>query len=148
MQRNQWLAVLLAVVLFCSGVGVGVLWHRYYATSVEVRRSSDEFRDHYIAEMRSKLSLTSAQVDQLNGILDDTKAKYKAARDTCHPAMVMVKEDHTRRVKSILTAAQIPIYERLVAEHESKARDQDRRERQEEMNSAAHRHAHRLPEHP
>jgi hypothetical protein len=142
MQRNQWLAFLLAIVLFCSGIGVGVLWHRYYANTVNAKRSSDEFRDHYVSEMRSKLNLTAAQVDQLNAILDETKAKYKAARDACHPALVTVKEDHVRRVKSILTSGQVPVYERLVAEHERKAREQERRERQDELKNATARHEH------
>ncbi len=140
MQQNQRAAVLLAIVLFCTGVGVGVLWHRYYASTVSAKATSEDFRHRYISEMRSKLNLSRPQVDELNAILDDTKAKYRAARESVHPAMVKIKEDQTSRVKAILTASQIPIYEQMVAEHERKAREQEQRERQEDLkNAAAHR---------
>jgi regulator of protease activity HflC (stomatin/prohibitin superfamily) len=91
--------------------------------------------------MRSKLNLTSSQVDQLNTILDETKAKYKAARESVHPTMVKIKEDQVSRVKAILAPGQIPIYEQMVAERERRAREQEDRERQEELKEAAARRA-------
>lgn len=139
MQRNQWAAVLLAIVLFCSGVGVGVLWHRYYATTVNAKGTSEDFRHRYVSEMSSKLKLTPSQIDSLNTILDETKAKFKAARDSVHPAMVRIKEDQISRVKAILTPVQIPVYEQMLAEHERRAREQENRERQEDLKNAAAR---------
>ncbi|MDQ2775152.1 MAG: hypothetical protein M3Y57_09590 [Acidobacteriota bacterium] len=141
MQRNQWLAVLLAVVIFCSGVGAGVLWHRYYVRTANEKRTSEDFRHHYVSEMRSKLDLTQSQVDQLNVILDETKAQYKAVHDSVHPAMVKIKEEQTSRVRGILTPRQVPVYEHMVAERERRARQQEEREKQEELRNAATRHA-------
>jgi DNA primase len=141
MQRNQWLAVLLAILIFCSGMGAGVLWHRYYVRTVDAKRPSEDFRHHYVSEMRSKLDLTDSQVDQLNVILDETKTRYKAARDSVRPAMVKIKEEQISRVKGILTPRQIPIYEHMVAEHERRARDQEERENRQEPRRSAARHA-------
>jgi len=138
MKRNQWPAALLAVLLFCCGVAVGALGHRYYAATVVNARGAEAFRHHYISEMQSKLNLTAAQVNELDTILDETKAKYKAVRDAYRPAMLKIKEDQVKRVKSILNSNQVPIYEQLVAEHEKRAREQEERDRREEQNRSEH----------
>ena len=74
-----------------------------------------------------------AQVTELETILDETKAKYKALRDSQHPAMLKIKEEQISRVKSILTPQQVPAYEQLVAEREQRMREQERREREQEQ---------------
>lgn len=111
---------------------MGALAHRFYASSTVNARSAEDFRQHYIAEMRLKVNLTASQVSQLETILDETKAKFKAVRDAYRPAMLKIKQEQISRVKSILTPEQIPAYERLVAEHEQRVRDQEERDHQRE----------------
>lgn len=136
MRRNQWAAALLAFLLFCCGAAVGALGHRFYsATTV----NANDPRQRYLADMKSKLNLTEAQVAQFDAILDDTKAKYKAVRDSYRPAMLKIKADHIDRIKSILTAQQFDNYRRIVAEREQKTREQEERERAEEQRRAARR---------
>ena len=132
MKRNQWTAALVAVLLFCGGAAVGALAHRYYASTSVSAKTAEYFRHHYVSEMRSKLSLTPSQVTQLEAILDETKAKFKAVRDSYHPAMLKIKEEQISRVKSILTPQQIPMYERLVAEREQRLKAEEERDRREE----------------
>jgi hypothetical protein len=140
MKRNQWTASLMAVLLFCCGAAVGALAHRYYTSTAVNAKTAEDFRHHYVSEMRSKLSLTPSQVTQLETILDETKAKFKAVRDSYHPAMLKIKEEQVSRVKSILTPRQIPIYERLVAEREQRMRiDEERDRRNEQKHPAARR---------
>jgi len=130
MKRNQWAAAGLAVLLFFVGAAVGALAHRYITTTSVSAKTSEDFRHHYISEMQSKLHLTAQQVSQLETILDETKAKYKAVRDAYRPEMMKIKEDQINRVKSILTPEQVPAYEKLVAERERRARDQEERDGQ------------------
>ena len=125
MRRNQPAAILLAILLFASGVAVGALAQRYYTATAVRARSPEGSRQHYISEMQSRLKLTSAQVSQLEAIADDTKAKFKAIRDSSRPEMLKIKQDHISRVKAILTPEQVPLYEQLVAERERRARDQE-----------------------
>jgi Spy/CpxP family protein refolding chaperone len=132
MKRNQWTAVFVAVLLFCCGAAVGALAHRYYASTTISAKTAEDFRHYYVSEMRSKLSLTPSQVTQLEAILDDTKAKFKAVRDSYRPAMLKIKEQQIRDVKSILTPQQIPMYERLVAEREQHLKAEDERKRRGE----------------
>jgi hypothetical protein len=139
MKRNQWTASLMAVLLFCCGAAVGALGHRYYTSTAVSAKTAEDFRHHYVSEMRSKLSLTPSQVTQLETILDETKAKFKAVRDSYHPAMLKIKEEQVSRVKSILTPQQIPMYERLVAEREQRMRIEEERDRRNEKKHPAAR---------
>src|SRR3982751_558057 len=101
MRRHQWSPAFVALLIFCLGVTVGVLGQRYYnQTVVSAKNPSEDFRQRYISEMRTKLKLTSTQVDQLETILDETKAKYKKVREQYHPAMLEVRREQIDRVKS------------------------------------------------
>jgi preprotein translocase subunit SecF len=133
MKRKQWAAGSFAVLLFCSGAAVGALGHRYYSATVVSAKTSDDFRHRYVVEMQTTLKLSPAQISQLETILDETKAKYKAVRDSYHPEMVSIRNEQIERVKSILSPAQVPGYERLVAEREQRAKDQEEHDRQEEQ---------------
>ena len=141
MKRNQWTAALLSLLLFLSGVAVGVLAHRYYAATVVNAKTAADFRERYVSEMQSRLKLTQAQVDQLETILDDTKAQYKAVRDQYHPAMLKIRSEQISRVKAILTPQQVPAYEQLVAERERRASEQEARDRKQEQEQEARRKA-------
>lgn len=135
MKRQQWAAAVLAVLLFCCGAAVGALGERYYSARVV----NADSKQPYVSEMQSRLKLTPAQVSQLEEILDQTKAQYKAVRDSYHPAMLKIRQGHIARVKSILTPQQIPAYEQLIAEREQRVKKQEERERQQEQKRAAAR---------
>jgi hypothetical protein len=141
MKRNQWSAALFAVLLFGCGAAVGALGHRYYAATVVNAKTAEDFRHHYVTDMQSRLKLSAPQVSQLETILDDTKARYKAVRDTYHPAMLKIKNEQIARVKAILTPGQVPAYEQMVAEHEQRAREQEEHDRQDELRRKAERRA-------
>jgi hypothetical protein len=141
MKREKWTGVALAALLFFGGAAVGALANRYYAMTEVSAKTSETYRHRYVVEMESKLKLTTAQVKQLEAIMDDTKAKYKAVRDSYRPAILQVKQEHIELVKSMLTAQQLPGYEQLLSERERRAREQDERERRAEQQRAAGRQA-------
>lgn len=137
MKRTQWAATLLAILLFSLGLAVGVLADRYYHAATVNAKTAEDWREHYIHEMRSKLKLSDDQVNKLETILDDTKAQYKAVRDSYRPAMLKIKQEQIGRVKSILTPGQVAGYEKLVAEREQRNRIQEEQERQREQKEEA-----------
>jgi hypothetical protein len=132
MNTNKAKAALFAVLLFAVGATVGALGHRYYAATVVSAKTAEDFRSKYISEMQTKLSLSQHQVDQLQVILDETKAKFRAARESHHPEMVKIKDDQVTKVKAILSPAQAVQYEAMVAEREKHFKEQDDHDRQEE----------------
>jgi Spy/CpxP family protein refolding chaperone len=129
MRRNQLTAAGFAALLFCCGAAVGALGQRYYATTTVSAQTPESARHRYISEMQDRLKLTPGQSTELETILRETKAKTRAVRDSYQPQMLKIKQEHIERVKSILTAEQIPAYEKLVAEREQRARDQEERDR-------------------
>ncbi len=131
-KRNNLPAVLLAFLLFGLGAAVGALAHRYYSPTVVVASSPETFRRSYINEMRAKVAITPEQEARLQTILDGTKAEIKAVRERNHPEMMRIKQEQVTRVKAILTPAQLPAYEQLVAERERRSREQEERDRREE----------------
>lgn len=140
MKRSQSTALIFAFLLFACGVAIGALGHRYYASSIVMAKSAEDYRHRYVSEMQNKLKLTPKQVVQLQVILDETKAKARSVREQYRPAALSVKEEQVRRVKSILNAEQVPSYERLVAERERHFREAEERDRQQdEKESARHR---------
>lgn len=140
MRRNQWLALGVALLIFVCGVVAGVLGNRYIKMATVNAKTAEDFRHHYTIEMRDKLHLSAQQVAELDVILDETKAKYKAVRDSYRPQMLKIKDEQLDRVKDILTPEQIPGYEQLVSEREERYRQQqDREQKEEERRVAAHR---------
>lgn len=137
MKRNQWAAALFALILFCCGIAAGVLADRYYdIEAVAAKANSPEnARKHYIADMRSRLNLTPTQVGQLENIIDETDAQFRAVREKCHPEMVQVHREHVAHIKAILTARQIPIYDQMVKERQEQAR-----KKREQENRPRHAH--------
>ncbi len=131
-KRNNLPAVLLAVLLFGLGAAVGALAHRYYSPGVVVASSPETFRRSYVNEMRGKVALTAEQEAQLQRILDQTRAEIRAVRERNHPEMMRIKQEQVARVKAILTPAQLPAYEKLVAERERRSREQEEHDRREE----------------
>jgi long-subunit acyl-CoA synthetase (AMP-forming) len=138
MKGNQLKAASFALLLFVLGCAVGALGHRFYAaTVVNAKPTAEDFRHKYVSEMQSKLNLSAAQVNRLQVILDETKAKYKSVRETYHPEMLKIKEAQVERVKSILNPEQAKQYDQIVAEREQKAREQEEHDRQEDERQAA-----------
>jgi hypothetical protein len=132
MRNSKLIASLSALLLFGCGIVVGVAGYRYYDHTV-IAKNADDWRVQYIEEMRSRAKLTDHQSQMLNVILDQTKQDYRDMRERHKPEVLEIKQNQIARVKSILTAEQIPAYEKLVAEREERQKEQDDRDRQEEL---------------
>jgi Spy/CpxP family protein refolding chaperone len=141
MKRNQTAAIFLGILLFCAGALAGALAERYFTASVVNAKTAEDFRQHYTSEMKSRLKLTPQQINQLDIILDETKAKYRAVRDQYRPAMVEIKKEQISRVKSILTPQQVGAYDQLLAEREQRYKAQQERDRQEDLKREAEHRA-------
>jgi hypothetical protein len=82
MPRTRYSAALYLILVFASGILVGVVSHRLYVTTTvnatvpQAPRSMAEFRRKYLAEMRAKVGIDDTQLKSVNSILDDAKRKF------------------------------------------------------------------------
>ena len=138
MKRQHVLALASALVIFGLGLVSGALAHRLYiANSVS---ASDDWRVRYVNEMHTRLGLTAQQVDKLNDVLDDTRAKVHQVHERYKPDILKIKQDQMAEIQSLLTPRQQGEYRQMVAEQEQRAKEQDARNRALDNERAAQRH--------
>jgi hypothetical protein len=92
-----------------------------------------------VKEMHSRLQLDPQQLDTLNDILDETRTKVRAVKDRYRPELIRIKQEQIAKIKMMLRPEQSGEYDKVVAEHERKAKAQDERDRQIEQQRAAER---------
>lgn len=135
MTRKNLPIALYLLLVFGSGAVVGALGYRTYnpptARSGSLNQSMQpkEWKRMYIDESRERLSLTDDQVEKLTAILDQTDQRFRETREHDNQLIRQIREDHYERVRGILTADQIPKYEKLHAEREAKAKQQEQNRR-------------------
>jgi hypothetical protein len=131
MTRKNLPIALYLLLVFASGGVVGALGYRTYnpPTARSASVPPKEWRRQYIEETRSRLNLSADQVSKLKSMLDDTEVRFREARERENEEIRQIGEDHYMRVRTILTGDQIPKYEKLHAERELKAKQQQNQQK-------------------
>jgi Spy/CpxP family protein refolding chaperone len=128
-RKNLPIAFYLLLV-FVSGSVVGALGYRTYNPPTargSASPSPSEWRQNYIDESRSRLSLTDDQVAKLTAILDQTDARFREVHENANQLIRQIKEEHMARVRMILTPEQLPKYDKLHAEREARDKEHNKR---------------------
>ena len=132
MKRSTLTTGLYVLLVFLSGALVGAFAHRLYVVNTVVSAKPDEVRHHILDEMRTRLSLTNDQVNQLNGILDSTKARYREVKErwdrqskqAAKPELRAITEGQAEKIKAILSEPQRAEYEKYRAERQKRREQQ------------------------
>ncbi|HSB17165.1 MAG TPA: hypothetical protein VLE22_22130 [Bryobacteraceae bacterium] len=125
MRPSRTAVVLYLLIVFLSGALVGALAHRLYVIrGVENGGPArpESYRSRYIEEMRTRLNLDEGQVQLLNGILDDARTRYRAAREKIRPELDTIRQDQVGKIRSMLSEGQRIEYEKLLEEREKRHR--------------------------
>ena len=123
MRRTSLTTALYLLLLFFSGVAVGMFGHRLYtlnsvnATSVNPK-NPDEYRRRYVAELRNRLKLTDDQVKSLQPILDETRKRYRDLHEQHRPQLKAIQEDQVRKIRALLSDDQQSEYTKMLEERE------------------------------
>jgi hypothetical protein len=115
MPRTRYSAVLYLILVFASGILVGVVSHRLYVTSTvsaTAPRSMDELRKKYLAEMRARVGVNDQQLTSVNGILDDTKRKFDDLARNEKPLHDAISKEQVDSISALLTPPQKIAYEK------------------------------------
>ncbi len=142
MKRSTWSLVLSLLLVFGSGIAVGVFGRGYYdSTRAKARQtrpqSPDDYRKVYVAEMSKRLGLSPVQITKLNEILDETRAKFREARERSRPEMKAIQDGQVEKVNGTLTAGQQAEYAKMRAEREAR-RKADEKGRGPKPTSSSH----------
>jgi hypothetical protein len=116
MPRTRLSAIFYLVLVFASGILVGVASTRLYAVKASVPaaaapRNMTELTDRYVAEMRQKVGVNNEQVAEVTKILADTKKKFDDIRREERPLRDKIQQEQVDEIRAVLTDAQKPAYE-------------------------------------
>jgi hypothetical protein len=122
MLRTRLSAALYLVIVFASGILVGVVSHRLYVTNTasanSAPRTMDEFRKRYLGEMKEKVGANDEQLASVARILDETKQKFDALHAEEKPRHDKIQQDQVDAIKALLTDPQKTAYDEWRADRE------------------------------
>jgi len=122
MPRTRISIALYLVLVFASGIMVGLVSYRLYATSTvnanNSPQSMSEFRKRYLAGMRTKVGASEAQIVEITKTLDETKKKFDALAAQEQPLHDKIQQEHIEEVKALLNDQQKIAYDNWRAERE------------------------------
>ncbi|HLG96474.1 MAG TPA: hypothetical protein VKX49_09230 [Bryobacteraceae bacterium] len=125
MKRWNLPIALYLFIVFVSGAVVGALGYRTYKPPVASSNSPltpEEARRQYLHEMQIRANLSDDQVQKINLILDETRARFHDARDKHNQVVKQIGEQQRAKVRAILTNDQLPKVEQLWQERDVRAK--------------------------
>ena len=130
--RSRLTIALYLVLVFASGVLVGVVSHRLYATTSTASANNspqtvNEFRRRYLDGMRTQVGATEAQLAEISKILDDTKQKVNELAAAEKPLHDKIQQDHIDQIKELLNPQQRIAYENWRAARERAKRQAEQK---------------------
>ncbi|HEX4136451.1 MAG TPA: hypothetical protein VHY84_17700 [Bryobacteraceae bacterium] len=122
MPRSRISIALYLVLVFASGILVGIVSFRLYATNTASANSSprnmSEFRKRYLNGMRTKVGVSETQIVEITRTLDETKRKFDALAAQEQPLHDKIQQDHIDEIKALLNDPQKIAYDNWRAERE------------------------------
>jgi uncharacterized protein YnzC (UPF0291/DUF896 family) len=115
MPRTRTSIALYLILVFCSGVLVGIASNRLYsattASAKNTKQSVAEFQKMYLAAMRDQVKATPEQITEISKILDDTKKKEDEFVAQEKPTQNKIQQDHIDQIKQLLDPQQRIAYD-------------------------------------
>ncbi|MDP9052928.1 MAG: hypothetical protein M3N93_01285 [Acidobacteriota bacterium] len=123
MPRSRLSIALYLFLVFGSGILVGIVSDRWYATNTASVNNTapgtmSEFRKRYLEGMRTKVGANEQQIGAIIKTLDETKRKFDALAAQEQPLHDRIQQDHINQIKALLTPQQIVAYDKWRAERE------------------------------
>ena len=123
MPRTRVSALLYLVLVFGSGILVGVFANRLYLVTTTASANNSpqtmtEYRKRYLSEMRAKVKVNDAQVAAVTRLLDETKGKYDALHAQEVPLHDKIQADLIDEIRDQLTDKQKVAYDAWRIERE------------------------------
>ena len=132
MKLTRWtVALYMALVFACGGV-VGAFAHRLYTVSgvsANVgQRNPEEFRKRFMADMKTRLQLTDDQAAKLSVLMDETRSRFRDAREKFEPEMQKIREDQRQKISELLSPTQQAEWQKIMDERQRRRESKKGRE--------------------
>jgi hypothetical protein len=124
MNRSTLTIALYLLLVFSGGVAVGAFGHRLYTvkdvSATSGRKTPEEYRRSYMAEMKERLHLTDTQARDVEKVLDSTRDRYREFRERTKPEVDKIQASQTSGIRGILSDEQMREYDKMRAERDAK----------------------------
>ena len=118
-----WLGVVFLLGAALGGMLGYVFAHRSYADAAMTPAMTDQAkRQQKVEHLAQELGLSNEQKQQLDVVLTDVRAQYRAIRKTTDPQIDQLHQKGRERIRAILTPEQKPKFEEFL-----KKLDEDRK---------------------
>jgi len=129
MPRTRLSTAAYLILVFASGILVGIVSHRLYMTATAsanapAPRTMQEFKRRYLADMRQKVHATDAQIAEVNRILDDTKRRFDELHAQEKPLRDKIQQDQLNEIRALLDNQQREAFNRWHDERMNRQRAQ------------------------
>jgi hypothetical protein len=125
---KQWKAIISVIIVFLLGASAGALMtHRIYQQKIEniIRDEPKTMREVIVQRLNRALDLDTTQLEQLRGIVRETRSEMKDLRKQIRPQMEEVLARSQARVRAILRPDQIEKYEKIISERKKRKENND-----------------------
>lgn len=120
MPRSRLSIALYLILVFASGITVGVASYRLYsantASANTAKPTIGEFRRLYLEGMRANVGASEQQVNKVAAILDDTKRKLDELAAQEKPLHDQIRTEHIEEIRALLNDQQKTAYDNWRAE--------------------------------
>jgi hypothetical protein len=146
MPKSKASAFFSVLLVFASGAAMGAVGYRLYAVKAIVnpaapKRAPEDYRKLVVSSLKSVVKLDAEQSSQVQKIYDDEgewfmqeHKKFDVQMDQIHHEAAherdLMHEASVTKIKAILRADQLPLYEKWLAD---RAADRKRRQQQEQQ---------------
>ncbi len=117
---SPWVYMFL---VFAGGIATGFFGDRV-ATARSVRadnspRTAEEWKRHYIDDLKRRCNLTTEQTGRVNSILDATHERADAIRSRITPELAALHDQQVKEVRDVMTDSQKVAYDKFRAERDA-----------------------------
>jgi hypothetical protein len=130
MANTKLSAFVSLLLVFCSGIVVGVFGYRVYNTTPvsssrvgtpppERKQDPEVRRKQLIDEDTRELHLNPDQVAKLEKVYDSTREKFIELNQRMNAGSQSIRDEQIVQIKSFLTADQVVLYDKLRAKREA-----------------------------
>ena len=122
MKLTRWTVAFYMALVFACGIVVGAFSYRLYTVSGvsanAAQRNPEEFRKRFMADLKSRLQLNEDQAAKLGAIMDETRMRVRATRDTIEPELRKIREDQRQRISELLSPSQQAEWQKINEERQ------------------------------